>query len=66
MQKPKYTYFFDKQPAYEQLSLKWQIAKQISGLNPLSLSFFYNKNKTATRQTIHQNSGAWKALLGKF
>ena len=38
MQKPKYTYFFDKQPTSEQLALKWQIAKQLSGLNPLSLS----------------------------
>ena len=39
MQKPKYTYLVDKQPAFEQLALKWQIAKQVSGLNPLSLSF---------------------------
>ena len=38
MQKPKYTYFFNKQPGYKQLALKWQIAKQLSGLNPLSVS----------------------------
>ena len=30
--------FFNKQPVYKQLALKWQIAKQLSGLNPLSLS----------------------------
>ena len=43
MQKPKYTYFFNKQPGYNQLPLKWQIAKQLSGLNSLSVS----NNKTA-------------------
>ena len=31
-----------KQPVYKQLSLAWQIAKQLSGLNLLSLS--NNKN----------------------
>ena len=31
-----------KQPVYEQLALGWQIAKELSGLNPLSLS--NNKN----------------------
>ena len=30
--------FFYKQPVYKQLALGWQIAKQLSGLNPLSLS----------------------------
>ena len=33
---------FYKQPVYKQLALTWQIAKQLSGLNPLSLS--NNKN----------------------
>ena len=30
------TYFFYKQPVYKQLALGWQIAKQLSGLNPFS------------------------------
>ena len=30
--------FFYKQPVYKQLALRWQIAKQLSGLKPLSLS----------------------------
>ena len=33
---------FSKQPVYKQLGLTWQIAKQLSELNPLSLS--NNKN----------------------
>ena len=33
---------FYKQPVYKQLALAWQIAKQLSGLNLLSLS--NNKN----------------------
>ena len=33
---------FNKQPVYEQLALAWQIAKQLSGLKPLSLT--NNKN----------------------
>ena len=33
---------FYKRPVYKQLALAWQIAKQLSGLNPLSLS--NNKN----------------------
>ena len=33
---------FYKQPVYIQLALAWQIAKQLSGPNPLSLS--NNKN----------------------
>ena len=36
------TYFFYKQPVYEQLALGWKIAKQLSGINPLLLS--NNKN----------------------
>ena len=36
------TYFFYKQPVYKQLALRWQIDKQILGLNLLSLS--NNKN----------------------
>ena len=34
--------FFLKQPVFKQLALGWQIAKQLSGLNPFSLS--NNKN----------------------
>ena len=41
MQKPKYTYFFDTQPAYEQLAIKWQIAEQLTELTPLSLRFSF-------------------------
>ena len=37
-----YTYFFYKQPAYKELALKRQIAKQLLGINPFSLS--NNKN----------------------
>ena len=33
---------FYKEPVYKQLALAWQIAKQLSGLNPFSLS--NNKN----------------------
>ena len=33
---------FYKQPVYQQLALAWQTAKQLSWLNPLSLSS--NKN----------------------
>ena len=79
MQKPKYAYFFNKQPGYRQLALKWQIAKQLSGLNSLSVSNnkncrlkksrvfpLCNKYKTAVRPTIHHNSAASKALLEKF
>ena len=29
--------FFYNEAAYKQLSLQWQVAKQLSGLNPLSL-----------------------------
>ena len=38
----EYTYFFYEQPAYKQLALGWQIAKQLSALNLFSLS--NNKN----------------------
>ena len=34
--------FFHNQPVYKRLALGWQIAKQLSGLNPISLS--NNKN----------------------
>ena len=37
----KHSYNY-KEPFYQQLALGWQIAKQRSGLNPISLS--YNKN----------------------
>ena len=32
-----YTQIFYKQPVHKQLALAWQIAKQLSGLNALSL-----------------------------
>ena len=38
----KYIYFFYKQPVFKQLTLGWQIAKQLLGLNPFPLSD--NKN----------------------
>ena len=41
--------FFIKQPVYKQLALEWQIEKQLSGLNPLSLS--NNKNYCQTDNT---------------
>ena len=34
--------------------------------SPFTKFFLYNKHKTAVRWTIHQNSAASKALLGKF
>ena len=37
-----YTNIYTKQPVYKQLALEWQTAKQLSGLNSLSLS--NNKN----------------------
>ena len=44
-----YTWSFYKQPVYKQLALAWQIAKQLSGLNPLSLSnsknYSFKKNR---------------------
>ena len=70
--------FFYTQLVYKQLALGWQIAKQLSGLNPLSLSnnknyrlkkvklFLCNKCKIAVKRTIHQNSVASKAILGKL
>ena len=42
MEKSGIDLVFYKQPVYNQLTLAWQIAKQLSGLNPLSLS--NNKN----------------------
>ena len=53
-------------------------AKQLSGLNSLSLSnnknyrlkksgaFFCNKRKIAVKTTMQQNSAVSKAFLGKF
>ena len=65
MQKPKYTYFFNKQPDYEQLAFNWQIAKQLSELSPFSIRNnknyrlkksrvfpLCNKHKTAVRPTL--------------
>ena len=60
---------------YIQLALGWQIAKQSLGLNPFSLSINrnYKLKKSgvfplliAVKPTIHYNSAASKALLGKF
>ena len=74
----KCTYFFYKQPVYKQLALGWQIAKQLSRLNPLSLSnnknyrlkesgvLLCNKRKIVVKPKIYQNSAVSKALLGKF
>ena len=43
-----YTCFFYKQPVYKQLALRWQIVKQLSGHNHLSLnnSKSYRLNKS--------------------
>ena len=72
-----YTFFYE-QPVYKQLALGLQIAKELSGLNPLSLSnnknftlkkngiFFCNIRKIAFKLTIHQNLAVSKALFGKF
>ena len=71
-----FSYFLNKQPVYKQLARGWQITKQLSGLNHLSLSNnknyrlrrsgVFNKRKLAVKPTIHQNSAASKVLLGKF
>ena len=42
---------FYKQPVYEQLALAWPIAKQLSGLNPLSLSNNKNNSLKVTSAT---------------
>ena len=42
---------FYKQPVYKQLALVWQIAKQLSGLNPHSLSNNENYSLKATSAT---------------
>ena len=38
--------FFYNQPVYKQLALGWQIAKQLLGLNPISI----NNNKTIDKE----------------
>ena len=69
--------FFYEQPVHKQLVLEWQIAKQLSGLNLLSLSnnenyrlkksgVFHKKRKIAVKPTINQNLAVSKALLGNF
>ena len=67
-----------KQLFYKYLALRWQIAKQLSGLNPFLLSnikycrlkkaefFFCNKCEIAVKRTIHKNSEVLKALLRNF
>ena len=70
--------FFYKQPVYNQLSLGWEIAKQLSELNPLLISnnknyrlkkssefFPCNKRKIAVKLTEHQNSAVSKEKLLK-
>ena len=42
--------FFIKQPVYKQIALEWQIEKQLSGLNPLSLS--NNKNYSLKKNSV--------------
>ena len=42
---------FYKQPVDKQLALAWQIAKQLSGLNPLSLSNNKNYSLNVTSAT---------------
>ena len=71
-------FFFNEQPVYKQVALGWQIAKQLSGPNPVSLSnnknyryrklefFLCNKRKIVVILIIHQNSGVSKALLENF
>ena len=68
----------DYKLVYKKLALGWQIAKQLSGFNRLSISnnnnyrlkksggFFCNEFKIAIKSTIHQNSAVSKALLGNF
>ena len=70
--------FLYKQSVYKQLALGWQIAKQLSGLNPFSLSnnknyrlkksrvFLCNKRKAAVKLKKDLSSVVSKALLGKF
>ena len=43
-------FFFYSQPVYKQLALAWRIAKQLSGLNPVSLS--NNKNYRLKRNRV--------------
>ena len=62
--------FFNEQPVCNQLTLGWQTAKKISGLNPLSVSnnknyalqkskvFLDNKRKAAVKPIIQENSEA--------
>ena len=71
---------FLKQPVYQQLTPGCQIAKQLAGLNPLSLSnkknnrsrkvefHLCNNHKIVVKPTIHQeqDSAISKALLEKF
>ena len=42
---------FYEQPVYKQLALAWQIAKQLSELNPLSISNNKNYNLKVTSAT---------------
>ena len=69
-----YTLFY-KQPVYNQLALGWQIAKQLSGLNPVSLSnnenyrlrksgVFPLQRKIDLKPTTHQKS-AVSSIIGK-
>ena len=63
---------------YKQIAFEWQIAKQLSGLIPVSLSnnkycklkksgvFLCSKRKTAVKPTIHQFSAALKNCWENF
>ena len=46
----KEVHFFYKQPVFKQLALGWQIAKQLSELNPFSLS--NSKNYTLKKSGV--------------
>ena len=50
MEKSGIDLFFYKQPVYKQLALTWQIAKQLSGLNLLSLT--NNKNYSLKKNGV--------------
>ena len=74
-----YTYFIYKQPVYKQLALGWKIVKQLSGLNPFSLSnsnnyrskksglFLSNKRKLDAKPTIRHNLAVkFKRIIRKI
>ena len=70
--------FFYKKLVYKHPALGWQIAKQLSGLSPVSLSnnknyrkrnielFVCNKRKLVLKQTMHQNSVVSQSIIEKI